>query len=313
MKTKMELLEEIGNTPCSHKMESCQCSRVSCFLTHLDVGAAAKHPEVIKAAVERFLEYRMHRTPFSVVYHLTVDTIESVEQNVSKGSAVQHILNVLCEVQYYYYKYCHVGSPKCDINVLLSYTSFLNRENLKNILTLTTNWEVNSEPCRSGNFRFCQPLQSCYTTKLIYLLLNLGLNQVVSSKILGWLNKLKKSKISLPDNVIALDTAVRQPPSLLQLARLSVRKSMRDVHVLEDCYKLPIPHHLQDYLSLRSLDAKIRPWFIKKEKPALMDYERYEMPPSDAEDPNCDPEYYVRYSDFWNSFVKEPGWNGRHC
>lgn len=69
--------------------------------------------------------------------------------------------------------------------------------------------------------------------------------------------------------------AVRTNPySLLQIARLAIRRSMRDVHVLEDCYKLPIPKSLQDYVSLRSLKAPIRSWFLKSEIPSLA-YDNY--------------------------------------
>ena len=75
----------------------------------------------------------------------------------------------------------------------------------------------------------------------------------------------------------ALKMYKTNPSSLLQLSRKAVRNCMREGHVLEDCYKLPIPTLMQDYLSLRCLNAKIRKWIIKEEKPSFTDYEQYDV------------------------------------
>lgn len=57
--------------------------------------------------------------------------------------------------------------------------------------------------------------------------------------------------------------AVRSRPLMLkQLARLAIRNCMKDVDVVTDCYKLPLKKELQDYVSLRCLNASIRPWLL---------------------------------------------------
>ncbi|XP_067940961.1 uncharacterized protein [Watersipora subatra] len=48
-----------------------------------------------------------------------------------------------------------------------------------------------------------------------------------------------------------------QPKSLQQLARLTIRSCMKDVDVVRGSYSLPIPVLLQDYVSLKFLDATI--------------------------------------------------------
>ena len=66
--------------------------------------------------------------------------------------------------------------------------------------------------------------------------------------------------------VSAITTAARMPSSLKQLTRLAVRAEMKDVIIIEDSYKLPLPACLQDYVSLRNLEATIRSHYIV-EKP----------------------------------------------
>ena len=176
---------------------------------------------------------------------------------------------------YYYLKYYHFSYSTNRVSELLQATSTQTLSKMSDVLTLTAQLNETDVTTSVGNFIFCFPSWSCVTMDVIYLILDLGLNipQMVDLKF--WLNNSVKKSKQLPKSIVALNTAVNQPPSLLQLARLSVRKCMRDVHVLEDCYKLPIPHHLQDYLSLRSLNAKIRPWFMKQERTTLIDYEEY--------------------------------------
>lgn len=64
-----------------------------------------------------------------------------------------------------------------------------------------------------------------------------------------------------------LQIAMKTPLSLLQLARQAVRNCMRDVYVLEDCYKLPIPTAMKHYLSFKCINADIRPLFLDNELP----------------------------------------------
>lgn len=69
-----------------------------------------------------------------------------------------------------------------------------------------------------------------------------------------------------------VNAARRNPLSLQQMSRLTIRSSMRDIHILADCYTLPIPKTLRDYVSLKSLDAEIRPWYLhQKEEPSQVD------------------------------------------
>ena len=64
------------------------------------------------------------------------------------------------------------------------------------------------------------------------------------------------------DMISAITTAARTPPSHKQPTRLSVRAEMKDVTIIEDSYKLPLPTCLQDYVSLRNLEATIRSHYI---------------------------------------------------
>lgn len=61
-----------------------------------------------------------------------------------------------------------------------------------------------------------------------------------------------------------INTACRFPLSLKQMAKFAIRRNMRDVHVLADGYTLSIPKTLQVYVSVKSLNAQIHPWYLLK-------------------------------------------------
>lgn len=125
------------------------------------------------------------------------------------------------------------------------------------------------------HLELCTPLADCCTLYILYILLDLGIAQTAIQRLKDWIIRCDLRNMTPPEPLIVLLSAMKKPPSLLQLARLAVRKCMRDVHVLEDCYELPVPSHMQDYLSFRSLNAEIRRWFIKEEKPSPIDYAKY--------------------------------------
>lgn len=62
-----------------------------------------------------------------------------------------------------------------------------------------------------------------------------------------------------------------QPLSLQQLARLVVRKTMKDVDLVTDSYKLPIPKLLQRYVNLRFLNASIAGMYFDNYEPEKYD------------------------------------------
>ncbi|XP_067939295.1 uncharacterized protein [Watersipora subatra] len=110
--------------------------------------------------------------------------------------------------------------------------------------------------------------------ELTYTLLDLGYIDDESAKfILSWRGFLTGERVEGALN--AVEKYLKQPLSLKQLIRKVVRGCMREVAVLEDCYKLTLPRPLQDYLSLRSLQADIRRWILGKEPLSLLYNENY--------------------------------------
>ena len=66
----------------------------------------------------------------------------------------------------------------------------------------------------------------------------------------------------------------QEPLSLLQLSRRVVRDQMKDFDVVRDSYTLPIPKILQDYVSLRFLDATIANMYFPNYQPMEYDLTR---------------------------------------
>ena len=110
---------------------------------------------------------------------------------------------------------------------------------------------------------------------IAYLIVGIGYSPKIIADCLRYLHDYENWESKIIRKVLKAYNA--RPLSLLQLSRKAVRKCMRDGHVLEDCYKLPIPTSMQDYLSLRCLNAPIRKLILKEEKPSHIDYKNYDF------------------------------------
>ena len=142
------------------------------------------------------------------------------------------------------------------------FDQFVEETNLLNILTLSAKVDKHLIWARliSNNPNFKN-----YYGKIFFALLDLGI--FCGKKTC----KLFDRANCLCENFLESCVAkVRSRPlSLQKLARLAIRAQMKDVEILEDCYKLPLHKHLQDYVSLRCLHAQVRPWFLGYVEPHM--------------------------------------------
>ena len=238
------------------------------ILYNIDPAEADEYPDVTRTAVK----FCVNNLPTACYYspHNVLGP-----PRFSKSSALRCIMQSATYMLYYCLKFNPACLPISGIFELLEHCNEYSLRNVENILTMSTGLDETRELGPQYRLEICTRFNDCCTLHMLYTLLDLGMFQTVVQllKHTPALREPQESALSEPMELLL--TAIKQPPSLLQLARLAVRKCMRDVDVLEDCYKLPIPCHLQDYLSFRSLNAEIRPWLIKKEKPSLTDYTRY--------------------------------------
>ena len=150
---------------------------------------------------------------------------------------------------------------------------------LKIVLTLSADTERLNYPSRdwwTEVVLFSAPDLCAQTAcNVAYLIVNVGYSPKIIADCLRYLHDDGNCESKIIRKVIKAYNA--RPLSLLQLSRKAVRKCMRDGHVLEDCYKLPIPTSMQDYLSLRCLNAPIRKCILKEEKPSCIDYKNYDF------------------------------------
>ena len=244
-------------------------ARLICQILHIvDPAEADEYPDVTRAAMKFYVNnFRFYcpRVPHNVI-----------EAPIySEPSALTFITNTCTTMLYYCLKFNSTIFANSDIFKLLELCNEKSLRNVEAILTLSARLNTTGALGPQYQLQFCKTPKNCCTLYMLYVLLDLGMVQTVVQlfKHTPSLREPQESALSEPMELLL--TAIKQPPSLLHLARLAVRKCMRDVHVLEDCYKLPIPCHLQDYLSFRSLNAEIRLFFIKKEKPSPIDYTMY--------------------------------------
>lgn len=131
-------------------------------------------------------------------------------------------------------------------------------QNYKSILTLIA---VPSLLYYYSPTTLCSCRNETIEEEMIYILLDFGYCFADKLSAKGHSSRCRVKTIA------AVAKAFQSNPlSLLQLSRLAVRKCMRNIHILVDCYKLPIPRSLQDYVSLKSYNAQVRPWFLKEER-----------------------------------------------
>ena len=100
----------------------------------------------------------------------------------------------------------------------------------------------------------------------LYILIELGyiysLRAVTAQFISCW-----RAQVDTREGKLVLDVlqiGQTRPLSLKQLAMINVRNCLPICSVLKSCYALPIPKCLQDYLSLKKLNAEIRSWIIEE-------------------------------------------------
>ena len=238
------------------------------ILYNIDPAEADKYPDVTRAAVKFCVNN------FPIVYLFSPHNVLGPPR-FSKPSALRCIMRSATHMLYYCLKFNPACLPISGIFELLEHCNEYSLRNVENILTMTTRLDKTRELGPQYRLEICTSSNDCCTFHMLYTLLDLGMVQTVAQLLKNTPALREPQEAALSESMEDILTAIKQTPSLLQLARLAVRKCMRDVYVLEDCYKLPIPCHLQDYLSFRSLNAEIRPWFMKNEKPSRIDYMRY--------------------------------------
>ena len=238
------------------------------ILHNIDPAEADEYPDVTRAAMKFYVNNSLFSYP-RVPHNVLGPSI------YSEPSTLTFIMNNCTHMLYYCLKFNSTFFSFSDIFKLLENCNENSLRSVETILTLSARIDKTGALGSHYQLLFCKPLKNCCTLYMLYTLLDLGMFQTVVQLVKNTPSLHKPQESALSEPMELLLTAIKQPPSLLQLARLAVRKCMRDVHVLEDCYKLPIPCHLQDYLSFRSLNAEIRPWFMKNEKPSRIDYMRY--------------------------------------
>ena len=238
------------------------------LLFYINPAEADKYPDVTRAAVKFYVNN------FSIAYSYSPHYVLEPPR-FSKPSALRCIMRGATHMLYYCLKFNPACLPISGIFELLGHCNEYSLRNVKNILTMSTGQDETRDLGPQYRLEICTPLNDCCTLHMLYTLLDLGMVQTVVQLLKTTPALREPQEPALSEPMELLLTAIKQPPSLLHLARLAVRKCMRDVDVLEDCYKLPIPCHLQDYLSFRSLNAEIRLFFIKKEKPSPIDYTMY--------------------------------------
>lgn len=106
-------------------------------------------------------------------------------------------------------------------------------------------------------------------SRLLYTLLDFGMFCTKPNCCEPWLfprtHPLSEERTLCFNQLVVLIQAARNNPlTLQQRCRIVIRQSMTDVRILADCYTFTIPVILQDYLSFRSLNAKIRPWLLNR-------------------------------------------------
>ena len=202
-------------------------------------------------------------------------------------------------VLYYYFRLFGITTPLLDMAMVEEYddsldelTLFRNnslfsddfitiRTGVKNILTLAAKNESFSL-CGWQWWRLLFLSQSLLCQEQLYfyfsyLLMDIGYLDVRSTDfLLDILQHFVRRQEEATMIVRALKAYKSNPLSLSQLCRRAIRNCMREGHVLEDCYKLTVPASIQDYVSLRSLNAPIRKWIIKEEKPSFVNYKQYD-------------------------------------
>ena len=127
-------------------------------------------------------------------------------------------------------------------------------ENIFNILTVRADLTILS-PLHFHRFQdYANPLELSNSGSFIDIIIDLG----ISNNLLRWIYENLQDKCRDTKRREAIKLSATSPLSLKQLARICIRKNMKDISVMRDCYKLPIPAVLQDYLSLWHINAKIR-------------------------------------------------------